>query len=216
MPFCHRIDNEHFNLGLWDLAESEAQLFQEFKSVAPENEILKAGDFKNPSRKSEWMASRLLLYKLLDKVVEIEYDINRKPSIFGHKTDISISHTKGLVALIIAKNLAGIDVETINDRVLKIEDRFLSKIEKECIPMENRLRAVLINWSAKETLYKIYGEKGLDFKKQIFISAFKPEQKGQINAEIKFQDQVKTFKLNYFIYKPKERNIEYVVVYHYT
>jgi 4'-phosphopantetheinyl transferase len=216
MPICHRIDNEYFTLGLWDLVESEVQLFLEFRSIAPENEVLKAGIYKNPSRKSEWIASRLLFYKLSNQVLEIKYDKNGKPYIPGNQWNISISHTKGLVAVIIAKNLGGIDVEIINDRVLKIEDRFLSKAEKDCLPEKNRLHAVLINWSAKETLYKIYGEKGLDFKKQIFITPFIPEYNGQLHAEIKSQNQLNAFRLDYFVYQPEERNTEYIVVYYHA
>jgi 4'-phosphopantetheinyl transferase len=216
MPLCYRIDNNDFTLGLWNLIETEAQLLQEFKWIAPENEIQNAAGFKNARRKSEWIAARLLLYELLDQVEEIFYHTNGKPFIPGHGMDISISHTKGLVAVLIAKKLAGIDVEILNDRVLQIEDRFLCQAEKECILEDHRIQSVLLIWSAKETLYKIFGEKGLDFKERIYIKPFVLGKEGHINGEIKSFDQVKSFNLNYFSYKPDHLSDEYIVVYHYA
>jgi 4'-phosphopantetheinyl transferase len=215
MPLCYKIDNDNFKLGLWNLVETDSELFNEFILVAPPTEIEKARKFKNPSRKSEWIASRLISYFLLGRAIEIEYNNDGKPAIVDHHWTISISHTKGMVVVILAKNLAGIDIEYISERVIKIEDRFLSKAEKEKLPEENRLLAVLLNWSAKETIYKIIGEKGVDFKKDIFIRPFIPEQEGQFYGEINFQSNITAFSLNYFIYKPKDRNVGYIVVYHY-
>jgi 4'-phosphopantetheinyl transferase len=215
MPLCYKIDNDNFKLGLWNLVETDSELFKEFILVAPPKEIEKAVKFNNPSRKSEWIATRLILYFLLGRVIEIEYNNDGKPAIEDHHWTISISHTKGMVVVLLAKNLAGIDIEYISERVLKIEDRFLSKSEKEKLPVENRLLAVLINWSAKETIYKIIGEKGVDFKKDIFIKPCIPEQEGQFYGEISFQGNIRAFSLNYFIYKPKDRNVGYIVVYHY-
>jgi len=216
MPICHRIDNEYFALGLWDLIESETQLTKDFVSLAPDGEISRVENFTNSKRKAEWMATRLLLYQLINQSVEIKYDANGKPFLKDFLWDISISHTKGLVAIILAKKNAGIDVEALNDRVLKIEDKFLCDEEKSGMPSENRLKSVMLTWSAKETLYKIFGEKGLDFKKQIFVERVEPKMDGEFKGEIKFKNVNHSFNLNYFIYKPKDTNIEYIVVYHYA
>ena len=140
MPLCYKIDNDNFKLGLWNLVETDTELFNEFILVAPPKEIENARKFNNPSRKSEWIATRLILYFLLGRVIEIEYNNDGKPAMVDHHWTISISHTKGMVVVILAKNLAGIDIEYISERVLKIEDRFLSKTEKEKLPEETRYR----------------------------------------------------------------------------
>ena len=102
MPVCYKIDNEKYTLGLWDLSENESQLFDDFSKIAPPDEIIKAAKFKYPGRKTEWIATRLLMYHLLNRVVSIEYHPNGKPIIYDNNQSISISHTKGMVAVIIA------------------------------------------------------------------------------------------------------------------
>lgn len=216
MPLCYKIDNDNFSLGLWELVEDESQLSDEFQNIAPQKEIDRAGKFKYPTRKSEWMATRLLMYHLLDQVVEIDYDENGKPFIIDQNQSISISHTKGMIAVIIAKNLAGIDIELISDRVIRIEDKFLSGLEKHQIPNENKLNSLLAYWSAKETLYKIYGGRGLDFKKNLYINPFKLGIKGHFTGEVITHNQTTGYQLNYFIHKHKDSKFDYLIVYYYN
>jgi 4'-phosphopantetheinyl transferase len=216
MPICYRIDNENFKLGLWNLSEGEIELWESFVTVASENEKAEALKFKNPGRKTEWIACRLLIYNLLNKAIDIEYDSNRKPFMVDHHWKISISHTRGMVCVIVSKNDAGIDIELISDRVLKIEDRFLSPSEKENISSNERLLQVLINWSAKETIYKVYGKKGVDFKQNIFIVPVLPGVEGHFNGELRIDNKILTYSLNYFIFKPSSKETAYLVVYHYS
>jgi phosphopantetheinyl transferase len=216
MPICYKIDNEDFTLGLWDLTEDGSQLFEEFKQIAPKKEVEKASRFKYSTRKSEWIATRLLLYHLLNRVVEIDYNLNGKPIIENGDQSISISHTKGMVAVIIAKNITGIDVEQVTDRVVRIEDRFLSGLEKNQIPEENKFQSILAYWSGKETLYKIYGDKGLDFKKNIYINPFNLSRQGEFIGEVITHNQTEGYCLNYFIHKHKANNESYLIVYYYN
>jgi phosphopantetheinyl transferase (holo-ACP synthase) len=216
MPICYKIDDENYKLGLWNLTEGETELWEMFVAVAPDNEKLEALKYKNPSRKSEWIASRLLTYELINKVIEIKYDNNRKPFFVNHPYKISISHTRGMVSVIVSKNDAGIDIELISDRVLKIEDRFLSPVEKENISTKERLLPVLINWSAKETIYKIYGKKGVDFKQNIFIEPVLPGLEGHFNGELRIDNKNSLYNLNYFIFEPSNKETAYLVVYHYS
>jgi len=216
MPICYKIDNENFTLGLWELTENENQLIDNFSKIAPDEEIIKAAKFKYPGRKSEWIATRLLMYHLLNKVITIEYDQNGKPLIDYHNQCISISHTKGMVAVIIANNLAGIDIEQINDRVLRVEDKFMSGIEQSQISDDSRLQHLLAYWSAKETLYKISGGKGLDFKKNLYINPFRLANKGEFIGEIVTNNQTIGYRLNYFIHDRNDKKTNYLVVYYYN
>jgi len=216
MPLCYKIDNNDFTLGLWELTENTDQIYSEFMQIAPKNELDKVEEFKYPSRRTEWMATRLLMYHLLNKVVEIDYDEHGKPIILNQDRCISISHTKGMVAVIIANNLAGIDVEMVNDRVLRVEERFLSGIERTQIQEENKMQALMAYWSAKETLYKISGGRGLDFKKNFYISPFVLGQKGNFTGEIVKQNQSVGYRLNYFLHKQKNKCEDYLIVYYYN
>jgi len=216
MPVCYRIDNENFTLGLWNLNENENQLIEGFSKIAPLNEITKAEKFKYSGRKKEWIATRLLVYNLLNEVITIEYDTNGKPVIFNNKHSISISHTKGMVAVIIAKNLTGIDIELVNDRILKIENKFMSGIEKNQVTENPKHIHLLAYWSAKETLYKISGGKNLDFKKNLYINPFNLNNKGEFTGEIVTNNQTIGYRLNYFIFDQGENKANYLIVYYYN
>jgi len=216
MPLCYKIDNDNFSLGLWELSENEDKLLSKFSTIAPKKEILKAAKFKYPNRKSEWIATRLLMYELLNRVVAIDYDENGKPIINNRDQCISISHTKGMVAVIITKNMAGIDVEMLNDRVLRIENKFMSGIESDQICKENKAQSLLTYWSGKETLYKIHGGKGLDFRKNLYINPFKLDNRGEFNGEIIMDNQSIAYRLNYFNYTSQFTNNNYLIVYYFN
>ena len=216
MPLCYKIDNDNFSLGLWELSEDENMLLRIFSSIAPKKEFLKAERFKYSARKSEWIATRLLLYDLLNEVVPIDYDENGKPIINNKDQCISISHTKGMVAIIITKNMAGIDIEMLSDRVVRIESKFMSGIESNQIPAKDKANCLLTYWSGKETLYKIHGGRGLDFRKNIYISPFKLEKKGEFNGEIITANQSTAYRLSYFNYTSQFNNNNYLIVYYYN
>jgi 4'-phosphopantetheinyl transferase len=216
MPICYKTENDHFTLGLWEITENEDQLTVSFSKIAPVNEIIRASKFKYAGRKSEWIATRLLIYDLLKKVIEIDYNQNGRPMVHVKDCNLSISHTKGMVAVIIAKNLAGIDIELINERVLKIENKFMSETELNQQPVENKTANLFAYWSAKETIYKLSGIKGLDFKKNIYINPFILSDKGELNAETIVDNQKKSYNLNYFFYHQKEKNNCYLIVYYYN
>jgi 4'-phosphopantetheinyl transferase len=130
-----------------ELSEDEDQLLGKFSAIAPREEILKAKRFKYQARKLEWIATRLLMYELLNQVVSIDYDENGKPIIDKGGRCISISHTKGIVAVIVTNNMAGIDVEMRNDRVLRIENKFISGLEKNQITKKiSRMPFNLLVW----------------------------------------------------------------------
>lgn len=216
MPLCYKIDNDNFSLGLWELSEDEEQLLGTFSEIAPEREVSKAKRFKYSARKLEWIAARLLLYELLDNVVSIDYDENGKPIINNREQCISISHTKGIVAVIVTNNMAGIDVEMKNDRVLRIENKFISGLEKGQITKQNKAECLLTYWSAKETLYKIHGGKGLDFKKNLYIYPFKLENKGEFTGEIFTENHSTAYRLNYFKYTSQFNKSDYLIVYYHN
>ncbi len=216
MPLCYKIDNDNFSLGLWELSEDEEQLLNKFSAIAPRQEILKAKRFKYQARKREWIATRLLMYELLNQVVSIDYDENGKPIINNGERCISISHTKGIVAVIVTKNMAGIDVEMQSDRVLRIENKFISGLEKDQITAKNKAECLLTYWSGKETLYKIHGGKGLDFKKNLYINPFELENRGEFTGEIFTENQSTAYRLNYFNYTSQFNNNNYLIVYYYN
>ena len=107
----------------------------------------------------------------------------------NHKIHISISHTKGYAA--VAYSTAGpigLDIEHISDRVERIAHRFTSAGEAAYIdPCEAHERQMhhLINWSAKETLYKLLDDTRMaDFKAAFHIAPYRLGTSGELMAKV--------------------------------
>jgi 4'-phosphopantetheinyl transferase len=147
-----------------------------------------------------------LVKLLLDQNAEIYYDAKGKPHLKGHPAHISISHSHDKLAIIINEMEAtGIDIELIRDKVLRIKHKFLSYTELQ--DANDHVEKLLIYWAAKETLYKIYGLKEVDFIEHLFVKPFTKHNLGTITGEINLPGFKETFQLNYQLLD------EYVLVY---
>lgn len=111
------------------------------------------------SRQNERLAVQQLLTNMLDKKdIVIEHSPSGKPMIEGWH--ISVSHTRGYAAILLSRTQqVGIDIEYTSDRVGRIASRFLRNDEQP-----RGIAELLIIWSAKETLYKLFSEDQLTFQ----------------------------------------------------
>ena len=159
---------------------------------------------KSESRKQEWLSIRLLLKEILGEEKEIVYCESGKPVLKDQSYNISISHTKGYISLILNKNKSvGIDIERISNRVYNIRSRFLNEKEEVNISTQNELIHLLLHWSAKETLFKILEENDVDFKTQLHIYPFEPiiNEWGQFMASETKTEKKETFVIDYLVTK---------------
>ena len=137
-------------LGLWNITEKVTDL--------PCPTCLDLSSINSDTRKIE----RLVTYQLLNALtgldqVEIKHDKAGKPLIDGY--EISLSHTRGWAAMIISEHYqTGIDVEYISDRVNRVANRFI-RSDEDCEGLEKRL----VNWCAKEALYKMRSAENLQY-----------------------------------------------------
>ena len=143
--------NEHTKIGLLDL-----KVFSQLNTITQKRDIEKTG-------------AQFLLQHLLNTTdFELTYTDTKKPLLKGKNDHISISHSHDKLAIIINKNEnTGIDVELIRDKVLAIKHKFLN--ENEAHFAKEGVEILTYIWAAKETLYKIYGLKGLDFKLHLSV-----------------------------------------------
>jgi len=127
------------------------------------------------SRKREWLTVRVLLKEMLGEEKEILYTSTGKPYLSDNSYQISISHTKGFVALALHPEMRiGIDIEHISPRVQKIRSRFMNEKEESNLSKEYEEIHLLLHWSAKESMYKILDEQDLDFKTNLHVNPFNP------------------------------------------
>ncbi|MDR0865802.1 MAG: 4'-phosphopantetheinyl transferase superfamily protein [Candidatus Symbiothrix sp.] len=153
-------------------------------------------------RKCEWLSVRLLLKSLLGEEKQILYTDAGKPYLADHSYHISISHTKGFVAVALDKEKpVAVDIEYLSPRVEKIRTRFVNEAEESHLSKENRLIHLLLHWSAKESLFKLLDENDIDFKTQLHLNPFEPElnRRTAFTAYETRTEKQQTFTVNYFV-----------------
>ncbi len=192
------IDNEGV-LGIWHIAESQEELI----NLLPPNQQNQArqyvSELKSERRILEWLATRTLLFALVGEEKTIANNRDGKPFLLDGSYQISISHTKNLVAILLHKQrVVGIDVETIAERVNKISERFVS--ENEFIDVSQQTVHRLLHWSAKEVMFKMMEENEINFKEQLFISPFTPQEKGIVQAQELRTDSRQIFRIHYEVH----------------
>ena len=126
-------------------------------------------------RQREWLTVRVLLKKMIGEEKQISYTPAGKPYLADSPYYISISHTKGHVAVAIDENYpVAIDIEQISPRVEKLRSRFMNETEEQHLSKNLPLIHSLLHWSAKEAIYKYMDENDIDFKSQLHIHPFEP------------------------------------------
>jgi phosphopantetheinyl transferase len=174
MPLVRSIHNADISLGLWKITE-EPLFFEQaiqFRTSA-----------SNPGQQLQQLASRMVLHVLQPSFPFDQVQLNpaRKPFLPGGR-QFSISHTKGFAAGIFSTEIpVGIDIELISPRVLNIETKFLNPHEYallDALSEQDRIVFSSLFWSIKETVYKCWGNGGVDFAEQIRIHSFSLQDQG--------------------------------------
>lgn len=148
-------------------------------------------------RDIETQGKHYLMAQLLDDDgATIIYDDKGKPHLAGDSRHISLSHSHSKLAIIVNETEpTGIDIELIRDKVLRIRHKFLSV--PELAEAGDDVEKLLIYWAAKESLYKIYGLKEVDFVNNLFVQPFQKHHLGTITGTIRLPAFNKSFELNY-------------------
>lgn len=143
----------------------------------------------SPRKRSEWMASRALLYTIaeLPERARCLYDDFGKPYLVGTDKHISVSHSELWCAAMVSDLPCGVDIQVYSDTVRRIADRFLTPADLLLVDQsENPLHSLHLLWGAKECIYKAYGKRKLGFRENIFITSIDPSTGkglGEINYE---------------------------------
>lgn len=171
---------------VWHVTEE----YEELLSMLPDADSVQneaEQQFSSEFRRVEWTAVRVLLYTVLDRQVHINYNDQGAPLLPDYEgLHISISHTKGFVAIALSESdVVGIDVEQIErldttnqfddkekmPRVEKVRSRFMGNDE-----YAETIVGMLLHWSAKETVFKVLGREGVDFHDDLKVQPFDETQ----------------------------------------
>lgn len=206
--YLKRIINPTTSLGIlkMEAGKDYSLLINDKENIA---DILNS-NHKSQIRKQQLLGARYLLQELIGDSTPyiIVYSTHGKPYIKGSDWELSISHTKEYIALILSKDKkVGVDIEILDPRIKRIENKFLRDDERAFIHHNHYLEQLYIIWSAKETLFKIYEKGGLIFKENLIVHPFDYSEKGTIKADIIKDNHQKTYTLNY------ERVVDLMMVY---
>ena len=155
--------------------------------------------FVSERRKMEWLSVRVLLYSMLQEDKEIGYSPEGKPYLTDHSFFISISHTKGYVAVALSSlNSVGIDIEQYGQRVHRVSDRYIRPDEQVESYQEDLTWGLLLYWSAKETIFKRMENADADFRK-LRLAHFIPQVEGTFQVQELVTQQQKLYTVGYRI-----------------
>lgn len=129
--------------------------------------------FGAESRRREVLAWRRLVRRELGDKCQISHDEYGAPKVDVPATNISVSHSKEYVALVISDNPCAIDIESTERDFCKVTSRYLSSLEFKLAEQYDLFAEI---WCAKEALYKLYSKGALDFVNDISIVDYKPDE----------------------------------------
>lgn len=198
MPLLALHKEERWTVGIWQITETISELLAALPAEAHYNKRIE--QFASATRRKEWLASRVLLQTLCGEHQEIAYEEDGKPYLPDSDIHISISHTKGFVALILSETLrVGVDIEYFNPRVRNIRHKFLSHAENSFIDPRQETEQLLLCWCAKETLYKLLAHEGIQFSSHLNILPFSAAHRGYLHVEELVSGQRKTYPVHYLV-----------------
>ncbi len=99
------------------------------------------------------------------------YDDFGKPFLDDGKY-ISITHSYEFTAIIISDNPVGIDIEKQREKIVRIAPKFIGFEEIYMQDLDAPVKELTVVWGAKESMYKLYGKKGLGFKEHCMVAPF--------------------------------------------
>jgi 4'-phosphopantetheinyl transferase len=172
MPIYKTITvNDHTSIAIWKVDETEERLATGI-TLSPHCKKRFNG-MKSQIHRRAFLSIRHLLaiYGYVDD--DLYYSEVGKPYL-KDGNHISITHSHHFTAIIIGKQAeVGIDIEMQRDKILRIAHKFTPVTEYRTLAnTEAVIRKLTIVWGAKESLYKIYGQKGLSFLLHINVSDF--------------------------------------------
>jgi enterobactin synthetase component D len=149
--------------------EIESMSFLSFR------EKLSYANISHPEKKKEWATARIAIHDAL-QTLQIPYpgffkDEHGKSQSMNGQGFVSLTHTPGYAGAIFHReNPVGIDMDLIREKILRIGFRFLDAAELDFL--EQDPAHYTMAWSAKESIFKCQGKRGVSFRENILLEPF--------------------------------------------
>lgn len=180
---------------IWKVTESEIELAKGI--VLTTGCKARMTGMKSEQHRKGFLSIRHLLAEAGYVDHDLYYNDAGKPHLKDGKY-ISITHSHDFTGIIVAQtDEVGIDIELQRDKILRIAHKFTPIEEyKTMANSEAIIRKLTIVWGAKESLYKIYAQKGLSFFHHIDVKEFNLED-GVTMAEILYHGQISFYSVDF-------------------
>jgi 4'-phosphopantetheinyl transferase len=190
MPIFQTINNrENTQIFIWKITEPEAFLRADI--VLSENSVNRLSTMSSELHRRGFLSIRHLLKKAGYSDLDLYYSEHGKPHLTDHKY-ISITHSYEFTAIIISDVPIGIDIEKQRDKIKRIAPKFIGYEENFIASIEDPVKELTVVWGAKESMYKLYGHKGLGFKAHCLVASFTMASE-QTVARIVFKEDLLKF-----------------------
>lgn len=167
---------------LWRIDEPEEDLLQQLdRAIFATDELQQ---IRVAQRRQEWLGCRLALQGLLSAYpvapglnsglvsssgIRLQKNEQGRPYLLGCQLHISLSHAYPFAAAALHPLLpVGLDVEQPRSQLLRIRHKFLSEGEQALVG--DNLEKLCLWWAAKEALYKLHGQPGLIFARDMQLA----------------------------------------------
>ncbi len=196
MPVSHIFEIENNKLVIWKSEQDESFILPPL-SVAESEELNQLP----PSRRLQGLVFRKMLQQLLpNKNTECLKDNFGKPFLTDLPLEISFSHSGSYLAAIASESSVGIDIQQFSSKMERVAHKFVAESEWKFIENEHFTNYLHLLWSAKESLYKADGKKGLEFKTQLIVEPFEWQQEGgTCFGKVIREESTRFYKINYRI-----------------
>ncbi len=175
MPLIYQQQiNSATKIGVWHITEGENFFL---------NHVPLQRNITHHHKRLQHLAGRYLLRELFPEfpLSLIIIADTRKPFLKDDVFHFSISHCGNYAAAIVStQNRVGVDIEIPNQKIEKIQHKFLSEKEQSILGETDgdNIEKLTMAWSIKEATFKWYGAGQIDFIEDMNIIAVKANEFG--------------------------------------
>ncbi|MBO7263624.1 MAG: 4'-phosphopantetheinyl transferase superfamily protein [Alistipes sp.] len=135
-------------------------------------DVASAMRFQNEKRRREHLAWRRIVRRELGAKVHIDYNDVGAPVVDVDHRWISVAHGGESVAVAIADEPVGVDIECLDRDFDRVAPRYMTS-EELLISQDDKWSCYV--WCAKEAMYKLYGRRGVELRGELRVESFDSE-----------------------------------------
>lgn len=173
MPLYKTLTNRNnTTVYIWYITESEAWLRSGLD--LNENSLNRLFTMSSELHRRGFLSIRHLLRQAGLTDQDLYYSDEGKPFLKDGR-NISITHSFEFTGIVISDDEVGIDIEKQREKIMRIAPKFIGYEQDFIDSFKTPVKELSVIWCAKESMYKLYGTRGLGFKAHCYVEPFDME-----------------------------------------